>query len=307
MAIDANMQEEAIGWSVRTSDPAFDDWDAFTQWLEISPDHAEAYDFVMAAVADGADDLRAAPEAANDAAQEPAATAARGRWLGPAIAACLVAFLAIGLWQFQSPGQTYQTAPGEMRTIQLDDGSQVALAGNSRIEIVGERSARLEEGRALFTVVHDSSNPFVVEVADRRLVDAGTIFDVDLSLASVDVAVSEGLVIYDRAEQRVRVEPGEVLSFSQSSGDYVVSQVPVDQVGEWTSGRLTFRRAPLQKVAIDLRRASGIDYTVGPKSASHLVSGSIMVSALRQSPAELGPLLGVEVSREAGAWVLTAP
>jgi transmembrane sensor len=307
MAIDANMQEEAIDWSVRTSDPAFDDWDAFTQWLEISPAHAEAYDFVMAAVADGADGLRAAPEAANDAADEPAATAARGRWLAPAIAACLVAFLAIGFWQFQSPSDIHQTAAGEMRTIRLDDGSRIALSGASRIAILGERSARLEEGRALFTVIHDSSNPFVVEVADRTLVDAGTVFDVDLSLASVDVAVSEGLVIYDPAEQRVRVEPGEMLSFSQTSGDYVVSQVPVDQVGEWTSGRLTFRRAPLEKVAIDLRRASGIDYTVGPNSASHLVSGSIMVSALRQSPAELGPLLGVEVSREAGAWVLTAP
>ncbi|MBU0669891.1 MAG: FecR domain-containing protein [Alphaproteobacteria bacterium] len=307
MAVDRNMQEEAIDWSVRTSDPAFADWDAFTQWLEASPDHAEAYDSVMAAVADAAEGLRAVPEAVNDGAQERATAAARRRWFAPAIAACLVGFLALGVWQFQTPGGTYRTAPGEMRTIRLDDGSQVALAGDSRIEIVGERSARLEAGRALFTVVHDSDNPFVVEVADRTLLDAGTIFDVNLSLASVDVAVSEGLVIYDPAEQRVRVEPGEALRFSKSSDDYVLSQVPVDQVGEWTSGRLTFRGAPLEKVAVDLRRASGIDYVVARNSASHQVSGSIMVSALRESPAELGPLLGVRVSREGGSWVLTAP
>ena len=28
------MNEEALGWVIRTRNPEFDDWDAFTIWLE---------------------------------------------------------------------------------------------------------------------------------------------------------------------------------------------------------------------------------------------------------------------------------
>ncbi len=67
------MNEEALGWVIRTRDPEFDDWDAFTIWLEGDPARATAYDALMAADADLADMVPAEPivmpVAANDAGE----------------------------------------------------------------------------------------------------------------------------------------------------------------------------------------------------------------------------------------------
>lgn len=41
--------ETARLWAMRVADPAFDDWDGLTRWLESSPAHLAAYE---AAVAD---------------------------------------------------------------------------------------------------------------------------------------------------------------------------------------------------------------------------------------------------------------
>ena len=48
----AMMNEEALGWVIRTRDPEFADWEAFTAWLEADPAHAPAYDALMTADAD---------------------------------------------------------------------------------------------------------------------------------------------------------------------------------------------------------------------------------------------------------------
>jgi transmembrane sensor len=46
------LHEEALGWVIRTRDPEFTEWDAFTLWLEADPAHAPAYDALLAADAD---------------------------------------------------------------------------------------------------------------------------------------------------------------------------------------------------------------------------------------------------------------
>ncbi len=53
MALDRNILDEAAAWAVRTSEPGFEDWSRFTDWLEQSPEHAAAYDHVMLAAEDG--------------------------------------------------------------------------------------------------------------------------------------------------------------------------------------------------------------------------------------------------------------
>ena len=39
MAHDARIEEQAAAWAVRTGDPAFEDWEGFTLWLERDPAH----------------------------------------------------------------------------------------------------------------------------------------------------------------------------------------------------------------------------------------------------------------------------
>ena len=315
MAVDPKMMEDAAMWAVRTSEPDFDAWDAFTGWLEASPDHARAYDRAMLAAQDAVAVLppAAPPEMApaNDTGEEEESADPGDRprsWLIPAVAACLALVAALWVWQIDGGPDVYRTAPGETRSIALGDGSTIVLAGASAIELDPDKArfARLEEGRALFDIRHDESDPFLVEVGAASLVDAGTIFEVNIRRRDVVVGVAEGAVIYEPNGRAARIDPGEMLTFARDGGDYRTDSVPIDQVGEWRQGRLTFRDAPLGEVARELAQASGIAYRVAEGGGGEPISGSVALEPLRDDPASLGPLLGVQVRRERDAWVVDA-
>lgn len=309
-----SIRDHAVAWAVRTGDPDFTDWEAFTAWLGEDPAHARAYDEVAADAADAADALAAASPANDDVPDEAPRFAsghrpARRAWLGGAIAASLALLATVGLWQPWSAGfETYVTAPGETRTIALDNGGSIALAGGSRLRLDRDdpRNARLDEGQALFTIHHDEARPFRLAVGDATLVDVGTVFDVRHEAGALRVAVAEGAVQFNPGRQDVRIDPGQVLA---SDGErYTVAAIAPEQVGEWREGRLTFAAAPLAEVAADLSRATGIRFTAAPGATGRAVSGSILVAPLRRDPRALGPLLDVSVRpAEGGGWTIGAP
>lgn len=305
MQPDDRLAEEAVAWAVRTGDAGFADWDAFTAWLERSPEHAAAYDRVAATVAHAAESLAALPASANDDPAPPARLSRR--WFGGALAASLAALVVFGIWRGDG---TYieQTTPGEVRMIALEDGSRIDLAGGSAIELDRDdpRFARLEHGRALFTIRHDDANPFRLEAGEDTLVDAGTVFDVSLDQDSLAVSVGEGAVIFNPARQAVRLAPGEALRSARGSDEYVKSTVAAAQVGEWTEGRLTFNDANLDEVATELGRATGIAFRPAAGATARL-SGSIVIAPVREDPRLAGALLGVPVRRQGDAWVIGAP
>lgn len=305
MASDGTIQEQALDWAVRTGDPAFAEWEAFTLWLEADQAHARAYDAVTAAVGDAADTIAVAGPANDDVA---APRRSRRGWLGSAIAASLALVAALWLVQGQSRDlYTVQTASGETRSVTLDAATHIDLAGGTAVTFDrrDHRFARLDKGQALFTVRHDAAHPFEVAVGDEKLVDIGTVFDVRHDDTGLSVAVSEGAVQFDPGGADVRVSPGEVLRRPAGASAYTLSKVAPAQVGEWREGRLTFEAASLADVAAQLTRATGIAYAAAPGSAA-TVSGSILVAPLRQDPAAIGPLLGLSVRAQGQRWMLGA-
>jgi transmembrane sensor len=306
MPIDQEMLDAAALWAVRTQEPDFEDWAAFTEWLEQNRCHGEAYDRVMLAAEDGAAALL--PEPANDEAAEHAPAPFKiplGRLMS-GLAAGLALIAALWVWQAQGPMDIYRTAPGETRLIALSDGSTITMAGGTRIAVDpdGARYARLDHGQALFEIRHNEGDPFMLEVGAARLVDAGTIFDVAVRSDDVTVGVAEGAVIFNPDRQNARIAPGEALTFARGGNGFAKAALPLEQVGEWRSGRLTFRDAALVDVAADISRATGIEFVVAEGAASRTINGSVMLSALRSDPGSLGPLLGITVRREGQDWVL---
>src|SRR5688500_9141377 len=128
MAHDQALRDQATAWAVRTGDPAFDDWDGFTAWLEQDPAHARAYDGVIAAVGEAAEALPPVPEAGND--DEPVRPTRR-RWIGGVLSVVLLGVAGLGAWQLRGDTYAVETAPGEVRFIALEDGGEIALAGGS--------------------------------------------------------------------------------------------------------------------------------------------------------------------------------
>ena len=308
MLHDDTIREEALAWAVRTGDPAFEDWDSFTDWLEADPAHAAAYDAVAVAVAEGTEAEAARPLADNDDEDDATNPRVTRRWFGGALVAGLAALAAFGLWQAEGGPKTYSTAPGETLLIALDDDGTIELAGGSRLVLgeEGDHFARLEDGQALFTLHHDASEPFTVAVGEDRLVDIGTVFDVRTGDGALSVAVSQGAVLFNPESQNVRVDPGEVLTSAAGSSDYEVSSVPPEMIGEWREGRLTFQQASLDRVATDLTRATGIDFTAAPGNETQSISGSVLIAPLKNDPQAIGTLLGISVRKGKTGWVLDA-
>lgn len=307
MQPDERLREEALAWAVRTLDPAFADWDAFTHWLEASPAHAAAYDRIAAAVVE-AGELPLSPAPANDLDDAPPGrTQVSRRWFAGGLAACAAGLLAVGLWQQAAPDlHSRQTAPGQVLAIDLDDGSTIHLAGDSRIELDrgNPRFARLERGRALFTIRHDAADPFRVEAGGHQLLDAGTVFDVRDDATGFVVAVQEGAVVVDPDDVAVRLDAGDQLAIAPGSDRMVVREVAAADIGGWRDGRLTFTGASLAEVAAELSRASGHAFSPAPGAPRGSLTGSILVDTVRRDPASAGALLGVAVRRQGDAWMI---
>lgn len=303
------IREEALRWAVRAGDPAFDDWDGLLAWLEQDPAHGAAYDAVSAAAADAADAqsqlANEAPLADNDD-EETGGAPRHGVWVGGAIAACLSVAVFVGLWNPGSGMTEYVTAPGETQEIALANGDTIALAGGSTLLLRdgAEDFARLETGQALFSLRAPNAAPFTVEAGDATLVDIGTVFDVSTGTGGLAVAVSEGAVVVNPDAQRVRLDPGDLLTRPDGSNTYTIRSIPLAQVGEWREGRVTFDQASLTAVAAELTRATGISFAAAPADTGTAISGSVLVGSLAEDPRLLGPLLGVNVRRDGQRWVI---
>jgi transmembrane sensor len=301
-------EARAIDWVIRQRDPAFDDWDAFADWLAQDAGHAPLYD----ALATLDEDLKALPPEVRpsvvinpDRQRRPS----RRAWFGGAIAAALVAAVTLpNLSLFADPNRI-ETAAGEHRTIALADGSKIEINGSSVVTLDKERPrfARLESGEAMFHVVHREDDPFVVEAGGSRIVDLGTAFNVVRRDRRTSVAVSEGVVLYNPDRDKVRVEAGQAIDAGDSdTRPPSVRAIDVTNVGGWRSGLLVYNGAPLTVVAEDLKRTAGIDITIAPGAADQSFRGALIIDKDRsRTVTDLAALSGTTARRQGDGWVLT--
>lgn len=302
---------QAIDWAIATHDPDFSDWDGFARWLEADPRHTTAYDQALAAgaqVAELSAEVRPArPQAANDEDRIAHRSIVRRRWLGGALAASLLAVIAIPAWQMRPQPYSVTTAMGERETVDLPDGSRIVMNGGTTLALDRRypRYARLETGEALFEVRHNAADPFVVETGDVRLVDAGTAFNVARVDGSLDVAVSEGVVIVNPKAENVRLPAGRRASITGVHAAIIVSDVPVDQVAGWRSGRLSFSGTSLAQVAAALERGLGARIAVDPSIAARPFSGVVQIAGRDSAAvASIAPVLGTRAVRRGDGWEL---
>jgi transmembrane sensor len=300
---------EAIGWVIRLRDASSADWEAFTVWLEADPEHLAAYE--LAAAADAGAEGLAEPVSRPEPAWRPEdarAPARHGRraFLGWGIAASL----AVAAGWTQLPGAeggaySIQTAAGERRSVDLPDGSRIALNGGTRIVLdkARPRFARIERGEALFDVVHDDMRPFEVEAGDALMRDMGTVFNVMHDGEALEVAVAEGAVLFNPGRESKSLRPGMALRQVRGAPLWVGR---AEGVGAWREGRLVYASAPASRVAADLSRNLGVTVSVRGAAGELPFSGVI---ALDGPPREVlgraAALLGMRLSRAGSGWTLS--
>lgn len=193
-------EREASGWIVRIK--AHDATDAerleFEAWRNADPANAAAYAKMERtwSVVASMQHLKGRT-AANDGAPK------RTTWRTPALAIAASAVFAIGAlaWFMQEPAsitaEHVQTAPGELRTITLADGSTIELGAGSQVSLEvtdTERRVELTSGYALFDVTHDAERPFVVHTPRGDIRVLGTSFVIRVSEDQVRTTVLRGSV-----------------------------------------------------------------------------------------------------------------
>ncbi len=212
--LEALQAQQASTWLEALRHPRPGDEARFISWLKESPRHVR--DFLLMLSVDQAlesldarrlhdiesllarVDRRVAPLSMRGKAV--AVASSLRRWRLAALAAG--ALLATGggwawLLHGRSSSLAFETATGEQRTFELEDGSVVYLNTHSRVVIqfsTQVRTVRLLQGEALFRVHHDVNRPFRVYTDDAVVQAVGTQFDVYRRDDGTVVAVLEGRV-----------------------------------------------------------------------------------------------------------------
>lgn len=309
MTTDARIRDEAIDWRIRLAGGGAADWESFVDWLERSPEHARAYDLVARAEADAAAAMAQAP-ALPEPANDPGPLIARRRRLyGFAALAAAALVVLVGAPEYLgSHADFYQvrTGPGEQRTVRLPDSGEVALNGNSVLQLdrSNPRYAALEQGEARFSVRHDTARPFRVVLGDDLVEDVGTVFDVVRDRSGNRVEVAEGKIVYNPSREAVALAAGQTLT-DPANGAIVRGERAPSAIGAWHEGRLSYDGAPIARVAADLARSTGAAVSVSPALADRNFSGTIRLDQDQDRLfAHVEALMGVKARRNSGGWQL---
>lgn len=301
-------RDEASAWFARMRGPEAEGArEAFEAWLA-EPAHARAYveiETIWAAAG--------AARAANVPTRGREAIAVRHRsWTRPVLAAAALALAVVVLALLLSgygrsaappPLIAYASSVGQVRSIALADGSRVTLDTASRIAVSfsrGERRVRLAEGRARFEVAHDS-RPFMVLAGDRAVVARGTIFDVRLDDAGLEVVLLEGKVDIEPLARpmkagTVRLSPGKrAVVRAGETAVYVETAAP--PAASWTQEVIAADGMALGDLVKEANRYSAAPIELAqPELASLRVTGAFRAGDAKALGSALSTALDLSVA-----------
>ena len=303
------IEMEAITWHVLLRDGTAEDWERFTSWLEEDPLHARIYDeVVLADLAVEALPPKPARQILPPDGEARSSGLGRRIVIGWGIAAALVGSL--GYLALPSPEDSFalETGLGQRRTQMLADGSRIDLNGSTRLVLDKKRPrfVRLIEGEALFTITPDRSNPFVVQAGGSEIRVLGTIFNTVASSRGVEVAVAEGVVLFEPDTQAIRLTAGRFLH-KRPERPILVGRQDEAAVGSWREGRLIYSSAPISTIAADLSRNLGVPVRADPQTAGRTFSGVIILDPDRDRLfRRVSALLSIDARRSGEGWILTA-
>ncbi len=261
-------RKEATDWWVRLDgqDITPQQYQLFSDWLDSDPLHVQAFDELtqlwgeLDAVKPRMilPKVRHPKDTAKQASNWPQGVfspfAVQGA-TGLALCCLLFWFSPLGFW-LQAD---FYTGIGEMRSVQLSDGSKVHLNSDSALAVAIDGSSRqleLLKGEALFEVSPDRNRPFQVHAGHGTVTALGTAFNIRLTGERARVTVTEHSVAIklDQDEQTTKLEEGQQLVFDNRHGIGETQLADTHAVTAWQRGKLVFQNQPLGEVIAELNR-----------------------------------------------------
>lgn len=250
------LAREAAGWVARlqSSDATDRDRHAFEEWLSKDPAHRAAYDEFKGLWAalehvpiptDRLRKLRLSRRAA----------------IANIAGLCLVAALSVSLYRMGLVDRfraDHYTSVGEVRSVELEDGTKVTLNTDTAIALHFtdiERRIELLRGEAFFDVRPDPARRFVVTDETMRATAIGTRYGVRAPSSGFagDVQVEEGIVDVRHAQEQATLRAGDVATVTDD-GTLAIGKTDVASAVSWKDGQLVFSNQPLGAVLATLER-----------------------------------------------------
>jgi transmembrane sensor len=206
-----------------------------------------------------------------------------------ATAAAVSAVLLVTLYFATDP--SLRTGPGEQRTVDLSDGTEVTLSANTRLAIHYDKDTRfvaLEQGEALFQVMHQEPRPFVVGIDAHKVIAIGTVFDVrreDGAAAAFTVTLVDGRVAVERQEAPnilpaisgsgvTVLAAGERLHRVEGSVDRL-DRPSLERVTAWQKGELIFDDVSLREAVREFNRYGAAQINLADSVAAQYRVGGV--------------------------------
>jgi len=256
-----NIAEQAITWFVRmrAENVAEDARAEFRNWLDSSPAHSRAFESVAAfwEHPDFTQVLHEMPVSVlKHRPQASQRNYVRSAVLAFAACAALIAII-YRPSAFTCLQADFCTAVGEVKSVQLSDGSRITLNSNSAISVninTDMRQVTLAHGEAFFDVRRDLRRPFQVDGNYSVVRVLGTRFNVREDERSDTVTVVSGIVEVGQDGKRpllLRANDRIIVGNQQTS---TIQQVSSIATSAWVKGSLLFDNVPLQAVVSEISR-----------------------------------------------------
>ena len=209
------------------------------------------------------------------------------------------------LWNYR----TIVTTKQQLRTINLPDGSTVALNGESTLRIprwgYGLVSRRVQfSGEAVFNVKHLADHqPFIVKIPSGVDVEVlGTEFSVTNRKTNTEVVLKHGKVKldYTSAKQELQsliMKPGDRVSLDRMGSLKLRHQADTVSFAGWRYRHFVFNNTPLPQVFKQMQEVFGVTVQYNdPQLSRRTLTGTIRAGSSQELTEALAELLDLRVT-----------
>jgi ferric-dicitrate binding protein FerR (iron transport regulator) len=230
-------------------------------------------------------------------------------------AAVLPLGIGMGLWWY-GQDQQVQTAYGEIKTVNLPDGTQVLLNGNSSLTYQRGwgRSTRQVwlRGEGFFKVTHLNQDPAHVQPGERFVVHCrglnvevlGTTFNVNDRPGRVNVGLVTGKIrlttaLPHQAPTALTLAPGDYVEYAARHLSAPRRLAHPEHLATWSQRQFVFTNARLGAILKNLQDTYGYQVTYAhPEAANLQIEGEINVAGVAELLETLSASLHVHIVQQ---------
>ncbi|MEO3403405.1 FecR domain-containing protein [Mucilaginibacter sp. CAU 1740] len=228
----------------------------------------------------------------------------------------LISSVAVTLWLLnKNSNNEIGTAFGELRTVNLPDGSTVVLNGNSKLSYKNNWDKNAREvwisGEGLFKVKHINRDPshvkpterFIVHCSDMNIEVLGTTFNVRTRHNKTDVGLVQGKIRVDyvdpaSSKQSLIMKPGDFVQYARKKAIARTFLPQPEKITKWTKHQLLFNDATLAQISEIMTDDYGYHVTLAnPDLAALKIEGEINVPNVEELIETISTTLPVKITR----------